>query len=265
MITVHIENRSQLAAAHWNELNKRQLLYISKIIFKRGMIERHQKIAALMVLLFYNFKNFNLKFYIKFIRLPIFAMGSALKATDFLWKGNDISKFIIKKFSHRFRTYHSPDDLFGNLTIHEFAFADTFYERWKKYLKINDLDHLVAILYRVKDREIDSSSEHYKGDIRTPFNEHHIPKNVKRLKSLPDRYKYAILLQYEGNRNQFIQTFEHCFSKSEKRSGKIEGWGKTIMMMAGGLQNLKQTNEVNIYSFFQQLTINVDRSKQAQK
>ncbi len=192
-------------------------------------------------------------------------MNKIIEGTDFIWKENGLRKFVIQDFRHRGRLYLAPDTLLANLTIGEFAYADTFYVRFKKHYRMEDLDQLVATIYRTKDPRSDESSENYKGDARIPFNEHNIPYWTKRLEKLKPAMKYAIMLQYEGNRNGLIEIFKDLFTQSDEKAVKSEGWGKVMMMMATSVDKFQDVKNVNLYEFFNRLTMDMKRNEALNK
>lgn len=265
MITIQIDNRYQTCKSEWDELSRRQLIYISRILFQRGIINHHKKLAALMVLLFYDIKNFSFKFYFKFINTNLFGVNKILVATNFIWKSNGLTKFTIRKFRHRLRTYHAPGDQMFNMTVGEFACADSFYELFKRYSKMEYLDCLVATLYRQQDPEHNKKGKDYKGDIRIQFNEFRVGDDKKILSGIKPSLKYAILLQYEGSRNILIRQYQSLFSSEENKTASRVGWGKVIMAAAGGIDKFQATKEVNLYDFFNQLVINAERAQKTKR
>ncbi len=54
MITLQVDSGPIVPFPNsWNDLSKRQMVYISKILFQPGVISHHKKVAAFLILMFY--------------------------------------------------------------------------------------------------------------------------------------------------------------------------------------------------------------------
>ena len=106
-----------------------------------------------------------------------------------------------------------------------------------------DLDLLVATLYRMRDRSMDESSIDFKGDIREPFNDHLVAARAKKLKNLDTIIKTGILLFYQGCRKFIMKQFPGVFKKGSGESGSpVPGMLALVDALSG--DDVTKTEEV---------------------
>ena len=87
---------------------------------------------------------------------------------------------------------------------------------------------MIATLYRPRRKDYDPSSVDFQGDIREDFNFHLVDARVRRLARLPRAQKLAVLLYYQGCRNQLIATHDRIFSGDESNKPIHHPWLQMI-------------------------------------
>jgi len=172
---------------------------------------------------------------------------------NFEWLHTDMQfeKCLIDKFSVNLKKFYGPREYLSNVTSDEFRHAEFFFINYYKTSDIYFLDRLIATLWRRKN------SANSMEDIRVPFSEFDIEQNVKKIKKLPDKLKFACLLCYTGMRNFLVNTdaAKAAFDGAESGSGNVlNNWGITLLRIAenstfGSMQEIKKTfiSEIILY------------------
>jgi len=128
-------------------------------------------------------------------------LAAARDATEFLFEGNTLTKNLLPFY----RGYAGPADDLQNLKMLEFCHTEFFHSRYEKDGNIDDLNALVAALYRPKkSRWSYSYTKNPDGDFRVPFNPNTIAYYQKRLAKWPTHVKLAIFRFYQGARASII-------------------------------------------------------------
>ena len=141
-----------------------------------------------------------------------------------------------------------PNNLLQNLTIEEFAFADSmFMKHWQSPTE-DYIDGLIAILWRLKDPTADARSR----EQRIPFQKHTFIEDAKIFTSLPVGTKHYIFLFYKGCRTRIEQTFTHVFSPGSGSAQKTDTsaqWTKVIASMTEKVTDLESMRKTNLWDF----------------
>jgi hypothetical protein len=124
------------------------------------------------------------------------------------------------------KTFHGPGDLFRNLTMGQFMFADNFFFRYHNDKKPEDLDRFIGSMMTKKQSWID----------------HLLKKETKyfteTLSKLPEHAKQAILFNYGAVRKKLTEKFTHVFPKkqpdSAPRKMPLPRWDKHMWKLADG-------------------------------
>lgn len=242
MNNIRLNNDTIQIAEEWNELTSNQVLKLCDIIFynrKKKLTKSAWSYAVLYVLL--NIKWYQLRFLWNFLKVEkvdiVFHFFPLIK---FLKDRNELTEFKIRSFRIGFRKYFAPGNYFSNLTLEEYKYADHFYASYNKEKNIDDLEALVAVLYREK------SEAPTLLDNREAFDEAKLVKNAKRMMKLPLTYKQAILLSYEGCRNHLATHCPRIFQKGEEETNKRDfGFEGLILELSGNkfgdYENTKKT------------------------
>lgn len=235
----------------WNELTADTLLIWAGICMQKLSLD-HALRAALMWMCAIPKKYF--------FKLPDTELKKITPRLNFLFGKNQLTKWVIKKFTHRGIVYHGPADCLGNLKIKEFRRTEIYYQKYTSTGDVKYLRLLVATLYRPERAGVIDD------DIRAEVNEHAIHKAADRIKGYrigKFRFLYvkfqffqAVLLNYEGCRTLMHDTFPKVFLKgSGKKTDQVFDLEEIIDTVAGGaLGDALTTESINVYRFFKHLT-----------
>lgn len=170
-------------------------------------------------------------------------------SVSFLFKRNQLDKWLIPSFWHRLTKYHGPKSKLMNITVKEFGLLEHCYNRFQETGNDAFLDHMAAILYRPRKYfGIDD-------DIRRPLRDHSLQKRADRFAKLPMVIKWAIFLNYEGCRNFIHRQFREVYStagatKSATAPKQNNQWQLVINAAAGGkFGTLYETENSNLHKF----------------
>lgn len=153
-----------------------------------------------------------------------------------------LTRQLIPRFKVGPTYYYGPSDKLFNITLSEFIHAENNLKRYAQEKDIRHLDKLIAILYRPQDNSYDPDAANYKGDRRTPFNDHRFEERADKFRKLTPNIKTCIYLWYTGCQWWYQQKFPHVFSK--KSAGEDNGLGflNLIDALTGG--DVSKTDEI---------------------
>lgn len=208
-----INGRGYQVAESWNELTRRQLLRIIRVLLM-PMDPQAIKMRILHELLplptglFFALEDSQITW---LLRLAGFVTEEATLTRNLL---PEIRLPILK--TYRWQQLHGPADRLGNLVMAEFIFTESFFLAWHHSQNQDYLDNLIAILYRPQREGYDPASPDYKGDRREDFNPHLFEKRAQSwVKHLSKPVKMAVLYYYAGCRQALIDQYPEVFGGEE--------------------------------------------------
>ncbi len=164
----------------------------------------------------------------------------------------------------RVNKFYGPESGFSDLTFYEFRTASYYYAQYVEKKKEEDLDRLIALLYRpgkkfwfIKKRRSDCNGIRRR-PISAETNPSILEKRARRLSKLPFPVKYTILLYCAGC-FAFIRsgrpeidgkeiTLERLF-KDEPENESIGMSGLLFSIAESGIfGNIRETDQQNIYT-----------------
>lgn len=234
---------------NWNELTQKQLIYIASVWH-----EWKQQISTATSL-----QRSKAALFIELINNPEAEKKKIIEALQHIDKNNDVNLFCTIDFIFNDITltkqllptlslgmlskYYGPDDALGNISIGEFSFAIAFYNRYSRTSSTDDLNKLIAILYRPK-----SKTETPSGDIRKPFKKHFIEAYEIELRQLQFKYKQAVFLYFMGCMEAWSKRFPYVFSRADYGSGAPKPFINVIIELSGSkFGTFDQTFEQNAF------------------
>ncbi len=145
-----------------------------------------------------------------------------------VYESDPPTNWLLKHIIARGKTFYGPQDGLATSTFEEFMFAEQFYNDAIAKNSPEDLDGLVATLYRI------GSNNTYRktGDYRFDFAPHGIDMRVKTLSSIQPNLKQLVLFNYRGVRKELAKTYQNVFKVSETPS---ENSNSTWLDVACGL------------------------------
>lgn len=133
----------------------------------------------------------------------------------------------VHSFGFQFKAYFAgPADALDNMRFGEWIVADGHFVRYSQTESPEDLDALIAVIYRPRGRGPAYKTDHadYRGDIREKFNDQLLPGRIKNIATISELTKKAIFLWYASCRQQIISQYPDFFPAAVKKSEKQEGW-----------------------------------------
>ncbi len=208
-------------AAGWNELNARQLADVAEALFTISdpYARNLQLIRILLRLPWY-----------RLLALSGEYMLDLEQLITFLLEENTLTRNLFPVL--RFRSpvsllrspLYGPADGFSNIRFNEFVYAESWFMSYQETGETADLDRLIAVLYRPKDKKCDPTSPDYTGDVREPFNDNLIGMRDIWVSRLPRKIKLAILLWYTGCRMDLVESYENVFSGDKENAKAKQPW-----------------------------------------
>jgi hypothetical protein len=283
MNTIQIGKYKKTIPADWDELDRKSYLYVVNMFLTVGNQSKQQ---ALFIYHFLKLKFIRTTVHGKTVSMAIakkhmddamltcsvdnkkpfdmtFVQGiQILSLSNFLFKEKStLSKNHLDSISTSIfrKNLYGPSDDFQNLRLLEFSFCDSYYMRYRMSKEEENLDKMIAVLYRpaaaVKDL----------ADKREKLNQHTIEDRAKQIKKLPLLEKQAILLWYTACRSRLERTYNYAFSKEKQHKAKSKnyGWAGLIVSMAGEkFGTVEQTSDEYIHTIFLQMDMQLQAQEQ---
>ena len=245
MNIVQIDSISCNLPSSWNELTRKQLLFIS------AKFQKNLKLAEFKVQALKEFLSIKKKLFLRINPEDAFSLCQTL---DFLLKDVTLTTNVIPVVSHRFHTYYGPSDRMLHCTFGEFTKA---HSRLDQYYKTKDekvLDEIVAILYRPK-KSAWWIRRHYAStkDPRRKLHDLSLVKRTRAFKTLDPAIKYSVLLFFTGVLNSLPGQFPNVFRKREDAGDNNYGWVPLVISLADGKtddESLERVLSSNLYNVF---------------
>jgi hypothetical protein len=203
----------------WNDLSDWQLRMIGHFLFLNHKDETDKSLFrhVFLFILFLPKPSFwNL--WKLAVLLFKFSFKELEHYTDFIFdKKQLLTRFPrhikVGRFPFRKKLY-GPADRLANVTISEFSYADTFYDKWIRDGETDELHRLTAILYRPKSKTPNQE------DLRTKFSSLTLGNNSKTTDHIPLHIKYMIAHCYQGCREIIVNRHPNVFPKRKIIEGQ---------------------------------------------
>ncbi|MES2590905.1 MAG: hypothetical protein V4608_03385 [Bacteroidota bacterium] len=250
-IVLKYDNKEEVIeiADSWNSLSPEQLLYVGEYWESWKLLaENDESLLKVKALLFLELMKGNTKANRKH-RIDLIAQANSVmqqqltELTTFIFRDNKLTKCPIACISGLSTKLCGPNDGLGNITVFEFAFADSLFMNYSSSGDIALLEKLIAILYRPKFLEK-----------RVAFDKDKVEKYLPLIKKMPYAEKQLILLWYNGCRKQIIADHRNLFSSEEHKEAKSEGWLPVILALAGDkFGTFDETGHTDLHVIFMEL------------
>lgn len=122
-----------------------------------------------------------------------------------------LTKNAIKEFRFGKKDYCGPDDAITNLLFGEYILSETYFTRYQDTKNPEWLNKFFSVLWRPVKKAREINSNDFDGDKRISFNAANVVRNANRLENIPENYKHAALLFYDGCRNYLAHKFPLTF------------------------------------------------------
>ena len=272
---IEYDNKTIIFPTNWNELTKKQYLFVCQnfadLIESKDENNQTTEFYASKVLLIKHFLKMPLR---KFKHVDAEQLACLMPLLDFLDNANQLNRNLVPSFSYMGLKYHGPKTEMETSSIGEFVAADSYFIKAQTDHDDLIMWKLLATLYRPRQRFILIKKwlGIWDGDLRQSYNQSTVERRAKFFqKRLHYKYKWASLYFYMGFRTNNVTTFTNLFDQPEEegskdvnvKTGNDYGWAGTLLELSGGkFGNLKQTENINWFTFFVEMSRQMDKSKQ---
>jgi len=245
MNLVQIDNIRRFLPSTWNELTRKQLLHVSRL-FRGELCLADFRIRALREFLAIKWKIFK--------RIDPEDAFVLCETLDFLTREVTLTRNVLPVISTGLRKYYGPSDAMTNCTFGEFTMASSVLEEYHKSGLEDQLDQLVAILYRPKKafwfvRNYFTDNQ----DPRKKFVTRSLKKRCTRMAALDYHIKYSVFLFFSGVLNSLPVLYPYVYQQKGNAGSEDNGWASLIISLADGKtddQSLETVMNSNLYNVF---------------
>ena len=214
------------APQSWNELTRKQLVKFTQLLYS---VTDKAMLKLLSVRMFFGISKFQV------IRLTEVQVIESFELFKFLLEDNQLTTQLLPylKPSIFSKKLYGPGDGFKYLKPDEWMFADAHYMEYRNSEKVEDLQKFVACLYRGKRKKYKPKAEDFNGEIRKPFNSHHLEAITKKIAKCSLWELLAIKVWYDGCRAAWENEFDKVFTADNESTAESYGWAEVFMKMSG--------------------------------
>ncbi|MDB4919848.1 hypothetical protein [Mucilaginibacter sp.] len=236
-------------ARNWNQLTAVQLLRWSAVAF--GQFTDGERVRLALIIIY----GIPAKIYGK---IPDHILTQVAPTIAYLFEGNELTRWLIKKVKIGFRSYHGPADILSNLSANEFFnYTEVVYQQCIKASNSTAINVLCAILYRQKRKtEVED-------DLRCKLTDAGIALRARKMEALHPHVKTAILLNYEGCRAFIIKHHPDIFIKGKNGQQTPKAADLVLSLSDGPFGNYNQTQGANLYKFLEHMQRVIKQAEEA--
>ncbi|WP_460444307.1 hypothetical protein, partial [Amycolatopsis magusensis] len=168
-----------------------------------------------------------------------------LLLTDFLFEA---PRILTQKFP-RIGELHGPKDALSGTVFIEFIRAEKHYLQFSKTADPEQLDRMVAVLWREADPKKKA------GDLRARYTDDTLPHRLKVIASWPLAQKMSLYLWFDSCRQQLVQTFPLVFPKTAQKQefnplARPKGWIDVATSLAENVTNVEEVFYTDLHVLF---------------
>jgi len=243
MNQVEIDDKTYFLPSDWNELTKKQVLFVSRL-FQGQLTMVDFKLKAL-----FNFLSIKPKV-IK--RISSEDAHFLCESLDFLLKEVSLTRNNLPVIRIGGRNYIGPSDAMMNCTFGEFTMANSLLDSFSKTKEQKYLDELVAVLYRPKKwfwfiRNGFTDNQ----DPRKGFVNRSLKKRCRTISKVDYQVKYSVFLFFSGILNSLPVLYPYVYQQKGDSGSEDNGWASLIISLADGKTDDKSLETVmnsNLYN-----------------
>lgn len=254
MHTIYFNKKKHPIPEKWEDLSAKQFTQVAGVIFSR-LNPTAAKMQMLLILLNAR-RNWLLRIRLWRLRdekhkaswydalldrlfgvLYLEDVAFLLHYTKFLFQPLQLTKQLLPFFEFKGVKYYGPGDKLEHLAFWEWVKADTYYGNYFDTRKVRWIDELVAVLYRPARDEFNPLDPEGSGDIREVYADHVKDKRVEVVAKWPLEVKLAILLFFQGSREQIIRRRKKIFKPGKGGESKVNAqsvWLQVLRKMSKG-------------------------------
>jgi len=243
MNQIVINGKSVMSPSSWNELSRKQLLFVSRLF--------HGQLTMI---------DFKLRALFKFIsitpkikkRLHTEDTYFLCETLDFLFEEVSLTRNLLPILKTGWRTYVGPSDAMKNCTFGEFTIANSLLDSFSSTKDQMYLDEMIAVLYRPKKwfwffRKNFTDNQ----DKRKRFAHRTLEKRTVTMADLDLHAKYSVFLFFSGVLNSFPDLYPYVYQQKGDFGGEDNGWASLIISLADGKTDDKSLETImnsNLYN-----------------
>ena len=243
MNQVEIDGETYFTPSDWNELTKKQVLFVSRL-FQGQLTMVDFKLRAL-----FDFLSARPKVIKRIHPEDVYFLCESL---DFLIKEVSLTRNLLPVLRTGRRNYLGPADAMMNCTFGEFTMANSLLDSFSKTREQNYLDEMVAVLYRPRKRfwfirKFFTDNQ----DPRKRFVNRSLKKRCNRIAALDYDIKYSIFLYFSGVLNSLPDLYPYVYQQKGDTGIEDNGWASLIISLADGKTDDKSLETVmnsNLYN-----------------
>lgn len=269
MVELHYHSNTFNLPENYNELTGEQLVKINALM-QVEMPLPLLRLKLLQVLLQLNMYQFfkldadckhRILFYDRLEEEFLHNDEEEKTSIDWLFEKNTLTEQLLPVYEH----YHGPKKEFDNLRVNEFHSTEISYYDYLQEQKVEDLNKLVAALYRPckpgYDFELDSD-----GDARIPFNANELDHYAAKVASWPMAVKTAILSYYDGNREYIRELYEDAFNSPEAAEAEGDAGMYDIIRQLAGTKygNFKEVEQLYLHDVLREIESSMEDNRRQQ-
>jgi len=243
MNIVEIDHIRRSLPSEWNELSRKQLLYVSRL-FSEKLTLVEFRVKALFVFLSIKRKTFK--------RITLDDAFTLCESIDFLNKEVNLTRNLIPVIKAGLIKYYGPADAMVYCTFGEFTLACSALDKFQKTGEVKYLDELVAILYRPK-KVLWSLRKYFTDnqDPRAKFMSRTLNKRAGNLAKVDHCLKYSTYLFFNGVLNSLPALYPYVYQEKNEAGDQDNGWASLIISLADGKTDDKSLETImnsNLYN-----------------
>jgi hypothetical protein len=243
MNQIVIDDKSFMSPSSWNELSRKQLLFVSRL-FHGQLTMIDFKLRAL-----FNFISITPKIKKHLHPEDAYFLCETL---DFLFEEVSLTRNLLPILKTGLRTYVGPSDALKNCTFGEFTMANSLLDSFSLSKDQKYLDEMVAVLYRPKKyfwfiRKNFTDNQ----DTRKKFVNRSLKKRSGIMSSMDYHAKYSVFLFFSGVLNSLPELYPYVYQQRGDSGGDDNGWASLIISLAEGKTDDKSLETImnsNLYN-----------------
>jgi len=245
MNLVEIDHVRRSLPSEWNELSRKQLVFVS------GLFSTQLTMVDFRVKALFEFLSIKRKTFKRITPEDAFTLCESL---DFLNKEVNLTRNLIPVIKAGLRKYHGPSDAMVYCTFGEFTLACSTLDEYQKTGEEQYLDQLVAILYR-SQKFLWSIRKYFTDnqDPRAKFMNRTLKKRAGKLGKLDHSLKYSTYLFFNGVLNSLPSLYPFVYKQKDETNSQDNGWASLIISLADGKTDNKSLETImnsNLYNVF---------------
>ena len=240
----------------WNELTRDQLFWVVSVFFRKGLTQLDARDWLIVKFLAPKNVIFNGNELRELFKLNILQFQQLSETLGWIFEeGSALTKQLIPSIRLEGHRYYGPLSSIDNCTAGEVARADGFLVKYQESQEDEALDGLIATLYRPRKwwwfftrifPDLNS------GDPRMKFNDSTLSRRRRRIRNLKRETKLAILLFFQGCKQEVVDAFANSFGE-EKEAGGFGMLGILLELAGTKFGTFEQTLETNYWAIMTEL------------